>query len=48
MAGIIASLRLSEKEHLADITFVFLGAGEVYIKLSLSASSNIRLNSLIT
>ena len=29
VAGIIASLRLSEKKHLADNTFVFLGAGEV-------------------
>lgn len=34
VAGIIASLRLSGKERLADNTFVFLGAGEVCKKLS--------------
>ncbi|CAB3980794.1 NADP-dependent malic enzyme-like [Paramuricea clavata] len=34
VAGIIASLRLSEKERLADNTFVFLGAGEAAIGIS--------------
>lgn len=31
VAGIIASLGLTEKKRLADNTFVFLGAGEVYL-----------------